>query len=594
MNEFDTNNNFNENINTNTDSTESATTETVYNQPEACAENLDVDTPQKADTTTEKTESVENPCAESSTNTPPIPPTDTNPQSNSGTTGGYVPPFFRQNTQPPFTQPQGFHPPTGYPQGNQPPYTNPQPPYQNYQQQAQTGYSTQNPNPYSTPPYGNPYPQPPVDFYNQYPQPPQKEKMSSGLKALIIIIIAILVACVIGFTTFLAFNSKSMQTQTQVNPNNGSGNFGDFFDDYGNGGGFSFGFPDATSPTFPQEQSNSRTYDESDASKKTNKDYKGVDLEKKPADKSNEKYNASYTFKSIEKAVVGIACYYEEDKGTNNYQSQGTGIIITSDGYIVTNSHVIGNSRKAYLIKVITADKKEYAAGVVGYDSRSDLAVLKIDASGLPVAKFGDSTYTEITEEVVAIGNPSGIEFQNSITKGIVSALDRKVSTSNNVEFIQIDAAINPGNSGGPLCNMYGQVIGINTAKIASESFEGMGFAIPSATVKKVVDDIIKYSYVTNRVKVGITGQAVTKSQAGVDGIQIVDIAKDGPMDGTGAQANDIIVEVDGEKTTTFAEIFDVLEKHKEGDKVKIKLYRPSEKKNIEITVKLQMDKSDN
>lgn len=488
--------------------------------------------------------------------------------------------------------------------------TNPHIPYQNTAQQTahrQPPYSSQpnayvsgyNPQQPPRPPYTPPVnPQPPYqnqqqqDYYRMtYGVPkPEKQRMSPGLKALIIIIISVLTACVLGFTVYITHISNTSKQSSQTPGNSFSDDIfgGDFFGDFG--GGYEFTQP--TSPTFSQEQSSDKKYEQSDASDKIDPDYKGVVLESKPKDKTSTKYNASYSFNKLHNSVVGVVCYYEEDEGTENYQSQGTGIIITDNGYIVTNSHVIGNSRKAYIIKVITADKKEYTAGVVGYDSRSDLAVLKIHAKGLQVAQFGSSLLTEITEEVIAIGNPSGIEFQNSVTKGIVSALDREVSTSNNVEFIQIDAAINPGNSGGPLCNMYGQVIGINTAKIASQEYEGMGFAIPSATMKKIVDDIIRYGYVTNRVKVGISGVAVYEQQAGANGIQISSITEGGPMDGTGAEVEDIITAVDGEKVTTFAEIFDILEKHKEGDKVKVTLYRPSTKNSFDVEITLQIDKA--
>lgn len=562
-------NEFNENLNP---TGEVPQTPQMPVMPQPPVENTETVEPQTTEAQQTVTENVQE---EAQQNSEPAP----QPQPEQNVQGQRpTPPPYRPYPPQGYGQPQGNPYVSGYAQPQQ------RPPYQ----QNQNPYS-QGQNPYAQP--QNPYGQP-QDYYNMtYGVPkPEKQKMSGGLKALIIIIISILVACLAGFTLYLSFGLANNQ---QANQNNSAfdsfGNFEDFggFGDFGG----SFDYTQPTSPTFSQEQSSGETYEESDASKKIDADFKGVELKDKPKDKSNSKYNASYSFDKLQNSVVGVVCYYKQDEGTDNYQSQGTGIIVTSDGYIVTNSHVIGNSRKAYLIKVIMADKKEYKAGVVGYDSRSDVAVLKIDAKNLPVAEFGNSAQTEITEDVIAIGNPSGLEFQNSVTKGIVSALDRKVSDSNNVEFIQIDAAINPGNSGGPLCNMYGQVIGITTSKIASEVYEGMGFAIPSTTVKKLVDDIIRNSYVTNRVKVGITGLAVYEAQAGADGIQIVAITKGGPLDNTEAKIDDIITAVDGEKVTTFAEIFDILEKHKEGDKVKVTLYRPSTKKSFDVEIKLQIDK---
>ena len=184
-----------------------------------------------------------------------------------------------------------------------------------------------------------------------------------------------------------------------------------------------------------------------------------------------------------------MVCY--EDSFSKEPASQGTGIVLSEDGYIATNSHVIGDSRSLYYVEVVTNEGTTYEAKVIGYDSRTDLAVLKINAKGLTPAQFCDSEYVEVGQDVIAVGNPGGIEFQNSLTRGVVSALNRELSLSSQVTYIQTDAAINPGNSGGPLCNMYGQVIGINTAKISSSSYEGMGFAIPSRTVKEIVDDLI-------------------------------------------------------------------------------------------------------
>lgn len=480
--------------------------------------------------------------------------------------------------QPPFN--------TGSPQGGQAPPQNTQstaPP-----QSAQGPVPPQQPQ--SAPPYngcGAPYcnappPQtqtPSPDYYRMtygVPKPPKppKESMSPGLKAFVAIVIALLAVCLVMFVFYIT-----------VNPGNNS--------DAPLSRDFSSTMP-TYEYTYPQQQEETvpdNNYTRSDAQKETDPDFEGVTINKKPKDASGS-YGASYSFEKLQSSVVGIVCYGEEDADTENYQSQGTGIVVTSDGYIVTNSHVIGNSRTAYLIKVITADKKEYDAGVVGYDTRTDIAVLKIKAAGLAAATFGDSTEIEITEDVIAIGNPRGINYQNSVTRGIISAVDRQVSSNNNVKFIQTDAAINPGNSGGPLCNMYGQVIGITSAKIASEDYEGMGFAIPGKTMKSVVDDIIKYSYVTNRVKIGITGTVVYADEKGAGGIQIAEISPGGPMDGTGAEPGDIITAVDGQAVSNFAEVYTILENHKAGEKIKITLYRPNDKKTYDVTVKLQADKN--
>lgn len=275
--------------------------------------------------------------------------------------------------------------------------------------------------------------------------------------------------------------------------------------------------------------------------------------------------------------------------------SQGSGIIFSQDGYVITNAHVIGNSKTAYAIRVVTSDGKEYKAGVVGYDSRTDIAVLKMDdAKGLTPATFGDSSQLEVGQDIIVVGNPGGLDYQNTTTKGVISALDRKLSTSSLTKYIQTDAAINPGNSGGPLVNYYGQVVGITTSKIVSETYEGMGFAIPSQTVKNIVDTLVKNGYVEGRVKIGISGIAVTSEQASnyniPQGIYVQSIVSGGPCDGTSLKEGDVITEVDGETITSFADVYAILETHKPGDKIKVKYYNSSSGDG-EVEITLQEDK---
>lgn len=308
-----------------------------------------------------------------------------------------------------------------------------------------------------------------------------------------------------------------------------------------------------------------------------------------------EKYTTQYAYSAVSKSTIGVVCY--KPGFTDKPVSQGTGIVVSADGYIATNSHVIGDSRSDYYVQVITNDGTIYEAKVIGYDSRTDLAVLKINATNLNPATFCDSEYVEVGQDVIAVGNPGGIEFQNSLTKGIVSAIERELELSSQVTYIQTDAAINPGNSGGPLCNMYGQVIGINTAKISSASYEGMGFAIPSATVKEIIDDLISQGYVNDRVRLGISGAPVSESMQQYysvpAGILIATITEDGPCDGAGLQVNDILTEIDGEEVTSFSDIYAILAKHKPGDKVVLTVYKLEQDKTIEITVTLMADEGE-
>lgn len=324
-----------------------------------------------------------------------------------------------------------------------------------------------------------------------------------------------------------------------------------------------------------------------------------VKLHSYPIDKNNsDKYTTKYAYNKVSESTIGVACYKKGGMATEeSLVSQGTGIILTEDGYIATNSHVIGDSRTLYSVQVVTSDGTVYEAKVIGYDSRTDLAVLKINARGLTPADFCDSDLVEVGEDVIAVGNPGGLEFQNSLTRGVVSALDRELSLSSQVTYIQTDAAINPGNSGGPLCNMYGQVIGINTAKINDASFEGMGFAIPSRTVKEIVDDLMTQGYVSDRVRLGISGQAMSSTMAQYyntpTGILVGEISEGGPCDGTELQINDIITEIDGEEISDFGDVYAILGEHKPGDKVVLSVYRMNSRDTFEITITLMADQGE-
>ncbi len=507
---------------------------------------------------------------------------DANPTEN-------VPPY-QQNQNP---NPNTYAQPWQYGYG-QYPYSGQNPQYnQNNQQYGQyqnnTGYNQNVPpyqqNMYGQPPYGN------NGTYNQqynpqmFAQYPQK-KTKGGIIALIIVLCSLLT---IGFIGMMVYGFSADIKEDLNNDRSDSGN--------------SFRLPnkDSTTPfeTLPNTSSQGKTHDESDYSDKVNKDYSGMKLESNPKDaKTNNSYTAAKASEKVSDSVVGILCYSDDvpdQADTTTASSQGSGIIFSQDGYVITNAHVIGNSKTAYAIRVVTSDGKEYKAGVVGYDSRTDIAVLKMDdAKGLTPATFGDSSQLEVGQDIIVVGNPGGLDYQNTTTKGVISALDRKLSTSSLTKYIQTDAAINPGNSGGPLVNYYGQVVGITTSKIVSETYEGMGFAIPSQTVKSIVDTLVKNGYVEGRVKIGISGIAVTSDQASnyniPQGIYVQSIVSGGPCDGTSLEEGDIITEVDGETITSFADVYAILETHKPGDKIKVKYYSSSSGDG-EVEITLQEDK---
>lgn len=526
-------------------------------------------------------------------------PPQSSTQYNSNAFGNNTPNMSGNANQNENVPPQNQNPSTqpwqyGY---GQYPYSGQNQQYnQNSQQYGQyqnnTGYNQNVPpyqqNMYGQPPYGN------NGTYNQYnsqynpqmyAQYPQK-KTNGGIVALIIVLCSLLA---IGFIGMMVYGFSVGIKEDSNNDRSDSGN--------------SIRLPneDSTTPfeTLPNTSSQGKTHDESDYSDKTNKSYSGMKLESNPKDaKTNGSYTAAKATEEVSDSVVGILCYSDDvpdQADTTTASSQGSGIIFSQDGYVITNAHVIGNSKTAYAIRVVTSDGKVYKAGVVGYDSRTDIAVLKMDdAKGLTPATFGDSSQLEVGQDIIVVGNHGGLDYQNTTTKGVISALDRKLSTSSLTKYIQTDAAINPGNSGGPLVNYYGQVVGITTSKIVSETYEGMGFAIPSQTVKNIVDTLVKNGYVEGRVKIGISGIAVTSDQASnyniPQGIYVQSIVSGGPCDGTSLEEGDIITEVDGETITSFADVYAILETHKPGDKIKVKYYSSSSG-NGEVEITLQEDK---
>lgn len=300
----------------------------------------------------------------------------------------------------------------------------------------------------------------------------------------------------------------------------------------------------------------------------------------------------------VRKSVVSVITYNPTVLGQS--AGQGSGIIYSEDGYIVTNSHVISNTKNISVVVVLSTGE-EYDATVLGFDERTDIAVLKIDATGLPAAEFGESDKLVTGDEVIAIGNPYGEVLAGSITKGIVSGIDRVIDTttsySSDMKYIQTDAAINPGNSGGALVNMYGQVIGINTAKVGGEDYEGLGFAIPISTVQPIVSDLTAYGYVTGRVKLGIGCNEIGSTAAqyyGVPaGLLLQTIDADSDLNGK-VSIGDIITGINGTEIESLTELQDILRTKKAGETVSLSIYRPASRttaaKTFEVSVKVIAD----
>lgn len=295
------------------------------------------------------------------------------------------------------------------------------------------------------------------------------------------------------------------------------------------------------------------------------------------------------TAATVGPAVVGISNKAQGNFGLQDVDS-GSGIIFDSKGYIVTNNHVIDNASK---ITVKLSSGKVLDAKVIGTDARSDLAVIKVDATNLPIAKFGDSSKVSVGDTAIAIGNPLGEEFAGTVTAGIISAVNRQINYGGAIyKLIQTDAAINPGNSGGALCNKDGEVIGINSLKLgASENAEGMGFAITINEAKTIIASLMKTGTVT-RPYLGILGQDAVSQTNNVQGVYVNEIVPGSGAASAGIKPTDIIIELDGTKVQQFSDLAGIIDKHKIGDKVSCKLLRNG--KTISINVMLTQMKANN
>ncbi len=270
--------------------------------------------------------------------------------------------------------------------------------------------------------------------------------------------------------------------------------------------------------------------------------------------------------------------------------AEGSGIIISEDGYIATNAHVVDGATS---LKVLTSDGTSYEATLVGSDEVSDLAILKIDATGLTAAEFGSAEDLSVGDQVIAIGNPGGSALASSVTVGYVSALNREITTESGYTMycIQTDAAINPGNSGGALVNQYGQVIGINSSKIVSTGYEGLGFAIPSDTAQPILTSLINYGYVKDRAALGVSGtyiDSMTAQWYGLSsGMYVASVNSDEAVS-AGLEKGDVITSIDGTAVTSSTTITSVVTQKKPGDTVTLKVDRAlTGEKDIEITVTL-------
>ncbi|MBP8598735.1 MAG: trypsin-like peptidase domain-containing protein [Selenomonas sp.] len=298
--------------------------------------------------------------------------------------------------------------------------------------------------------------------------------------------------------------------------------------------------------------------------------------------------------KAVGPTVVGITNKAVARDWFNNpveTEGVGSGVIFKNDGgdsYIVTNNHVISGAKE---LVVSLPDGRSLKGKLVGADEMTDLAVVKVGDGKLPTAKFGDSDKIVVGEPAIAIGNPMGLEFQGSVTSGVISALNRTLDISDKrVKLLQTDAAINPGNSGGALVNADGEVIGINSAKVAANGVEGMGFAIPINTVQTVIDSLMSKGYVA-RPYLGVSiFDPETAGRYGYQlnidkGVYVFQLTLNGPCGKAGLQRGDIILKLDGKETNSVSDLREKVAEHKVGDTVKITYDRNGSEQSADVVL---------
>jgi len=290
-------------------------------------------------------------------------------------------------------------------------------------------------------------------------------------------------------------------------------------------------------------------------------------------------------YKNTIDSVVSISCKLDSSSAS------GTGVVLSSDGYILTNSHVVAGAQQ---VEVLFSQGQVLPATLVGSDTVSDLAVLHVQATDLSAAQFGDSSALRVGDAVAAIGDPLGVELRGTMTNGIVSAINRDLTISGRrMTLIQTNAALNSGNSGGPLLNCFGQVVGINTMKIGDYTYgsgvEGLGFAIPSTTVKEIVDQLLSQGYVSGRPSFGFTGEAVTVFHQVYShlpkGIYITEVIPDSDAAQKGLSAGDILLAIDNTRITNTDTLNSLLYFHQPGDVVNVIIYRSGRQYSLELMI---------
>lgn len=324
---------------------------------------------------------------------------------------------------------------------------------------------------------------------------------------------------------------------------------------------------------------------------------RNLDDSSKEVSLSNYSDTAIYAANKVLPSIVGITISYDVSfwGRTQTSEANGSGVIISEDGYILTNNHVVSSSDSSFYYEVSEAKKitvslnngeESYEAKIIGTDKQTDLAIIKIDATGLTAAELGDSSSVKVGEFVLAVGNPLGLD--TSVTSGIVSALERDITSEDGTVYhvMQTDCAINSGNSGGALVNSKGQVIGINTLKLAGTGIEGVGFAIPVNDTIAVYEQLIKYGKVL-RPYIGISGSDLSENTAKryniPQGVYVEKISDDSDAKNSDLRVGDVITAINGTEIKSMEELNEVKNKLSIGDTVTLKVYRSGEYLDIEI-----------
>lgn len=314
--------------------------------------------------------------------------------------------------------------------------------------------------------------------------------------------------------------------------------------------------------------------------------YQSVTNTENGSDKGSVDANAMSVKQVADATANSVVEIQTESVSTNPFFPQavtsgaGSGVILSKDGYIVTNNHVIEGASK---VTVKTKDGKSYNADFVGTDKTTDLAVIKIKAENLTPAVLGKSTDLEVGDVAIAIGNPLG-ELGGTVTSGIISALDREINVDNqSMHLLQTSAAINPGNSGGGLFNDHGELVGIVNAKSGGENIEGLGFAIPIDHAKTVIENLIENGYVKGRPSLGVVLQAASTINSDKENVYIAEVEKGKAADKAGLKTGDQILKADGKNVTSISDVKEAIDSHKAGDNMSFTILRENETKEIKV-----------